>query len=277
VILPECISETVTRALAEDVGAGDLSAALIPPEITAKAHVISRQPAILCGRPWFDEVFTQLDSGVTVAWQVQEGQPLPACKILCEIRGAARAILTGERTALNFLQFLSATATRARCFVEAVKGTGAVILDTRKTLPGLRAAQKYAVTCGEASNHRMGLFDAIIIKDNHIAVAGSLTEAVCSARAQHPDINIEVEVERLDQIEEALAAGANIILLDNFDLDSLKAAVVLNDHRARLEASGGITLQNVRAIGETGVDYISIGSLTKDIAAIDLSMRIKTH
>jgi nicotinate-nucleotide pyrophosphorylase (carboxylating) len=263
--------------LAEDVGAGDLSAAVIPPEITAEAHVISRQPAILCGRPWFDEVFTQLDGGVMVDWQVQEGQPLTTGKILCEMRGPARAILTGERTALNFLQFLSATATRARCFVEAVRGTGAVILDTRKTLPGLRAAQKYAVSCGEASNHRMGLFDAIIIKDNHIAVAGSLTEAVCSARARHPDINIEVEVERLDQIEEALAAGADIILLDNFDLDGLKAAVVLNDHRARLEASGGITLQNVRAIGETGVDYISIGSLTKDIAAIDLSMRIKIH
>jgi nicotinate-nucleotide pyrophosphorylase (carboxylating) len=277
VTLPECISETVARALAEDVGAGDLSAALIPPEITAEAHVISRQPAILCGRPWFDEVFRQLDGGVIVDWQVQEGQPLTAGKILCEIRGPARAILTGERTALNFLQFLSATATRAQCFVEAVRGTGAVILDTRKTLPGLRAAQKYAVTCGEAGNHRMGLFDAIIIKDNHIAAAGSLTEAVGSARARHPDINIEVEVERLDQIEEALAAGADIILLDNFDLDGLKAAVALNDHRARLEASGGITLQNVRAIGETGVDYISIGSLTKDIAAIDLSMRIKTH
>jgi nicotinate-nucleotide pyrophosphorylase (carboxylating) len=274
VISPEAIADTVARALIEDVGSGDLSAALVPADRLAQARVISRQPAIICGRQWFDEAFRQLDANVIVDWQVQDGSPATAGKTLCNLKGQARALLTGERTALNFLQMLSATATVARCFVEAIKGTGAVILDTRKTVPGLRAAQKYAVTCGEASNHRMGLFDAILIKENHIAAAGSLEEVVRTARQQHPDINIEVEVERVSQIEEALTAGADIILLDNFSLDDLKAAVALTDQRARLEASGGVTLQNVREIAETGVDYISVGSLTKDIAAIDLSMRV---
>lgn len=268
------IAETVARALVEDVGTGDLTAALIPAETQARAQVISRQPAIICGGRWFDEVFRQLDPNVVVDWQVQDGSPVTAGKTLCNLKGPARALLTGERTALNFLQMLSATATVARCFVEAIKGTGAVILDTRKTLPGLRAAQKYAVTRGEASNHRMGLFDAILIKENHIAAASSLEEVVRAARQRHPDVNIEVEVERVNQIEEALTAGADIILLDNFSLDDLKSAVALNDDRARLEASGGVTLQNVRAIAETGLDYISVGALTKDIAAIDLSMRI---
>jgi nicotinate-nucleotide pyrophosphorylase (carboxylating) len=271
------MAAVVARALVEDVGSGDLSAALLPAEMQAQAHVISRQPAILCGSPWFDEVFRQLDAGVTIRWEVQDGQPITADKTLCHLRGPARALLTGERTALNFLQTLSATATVARCFVEAIKGTGAVILDTRKTLPGLRGAQKYAVTCGEASNHRIGLFDAILIKENHIAAAGSLTKVVRAARKQHPDLNIEVEVEDVRQIREALSAGADIILLDNFALDHLKAAVALTNHRARLEASGGVTLQNVRAIAETGVDYISVGALTKDITAIDLSMRIRTE
>jgi len=273
-IKPQGIAETVARALAEDVGTGDLSAALIPTETTAHAHVISRQPAIIAGSPWFDEVFRQLDKRVTVDWRLQQGQPVKAGAAICDVQGPARALLTGERVALNFLQLLSATATAAHGFVEVVMGTGAVILDTRKTLPGLRAAQKYAVTCGGARNHRMGLFDAILIKENHIAAAGSISAIVSAARRRHPDIDIEVEVEHIGQIEEALAAGANIILLDNFTLDDLKTAVELNDGRARLEVSGGVSLRDIRAIAQTGVDYISVGALTKNIAAIDLSMRI---
>jgi nicotinate-nucleotide pyrophosphorylase (carboxylating) len=273
-IKPQGIAETVARALAEDVGTGDLSAALIPTETTAHARVISRQPAIIAGSPWFNEVFRQLDKRVTVDWRVQQGQPVKAGAAICDVQGPARALLTGERVALNFLQLLSATATAAHGFVEVVKGTSAVILDTRKTLPGLRAAQKYAVTCGGARNHRMGLFDEILIKENHIAAAGSISAIVSAARRRHPDINIEVEVEHIGQIEEALAAGANIILLDNFTLDDLKTAVELNDGRARLEVSGGVSLRDIRAIAQTGVDYISVGTLTKNIAAIDLSMRI---
>jgi nicotinate-nucleotide pyrophosphorylase (carboxylating) len=273
-IKPQGIAETVARALAEDVGTGDLSAALIPTETTAHARVISRQPAIIAGSPWFNEVFRQLDKRVTVDWRVQQGQPVKAGAAICDVQGPARALLTGERVALNFLQLLSATATAAHGFVEVVKGTSAVILDTRKTLPGLRAAQKYAVTCGGARNHRMGLFDEILIKENHIAAAGSISAIVSAARRRHPDIDIEVEVEHIGQIEEALAAGANIILLDNFTLDDLKTAVELNDGRARLEVSGGVSLRDIRAIAQTGVDYISVGALTKNIAAIDLSMRI---
>jgi nicotinate-nucleotide pyrophosphorylase (carboxylating) len=273
-IKPQGIAETVARALAEDVGTGDLSAALIPTETTAHARVISRQPAIIAGSPWFNEVFRQLDKRVTVDWRVQQGQPVKAGAAICDVQGPARALLTGERVALNFLQLLSATATAAHSFVEVVKGTSAVILDTRKTLPGLRAAQKYAVTCGGARNHRMGLFDEILIKENHIAAAGSISAIVSTARRRHPDIDIEVEVEHIGQIEEALAAGANIILLDNFTLDDLKTAVELNDGRARLEVSGGVSLRDIRAIAQTGVDYISVGALTKNIAAIDLSMRI---
>jgi nicotinate-nucleotide pyrophosphorylase (carboxylating) len=273
-IKPQGIAETVARALAEDVGTGDLSAALIPTETTAHARVISRQPAIIAGSPWFNEVFRQLDKRVTVDWRVQQGQPVKAGAAICDVQGPARALLTGERVALNFLQLLSATATAAHGFVEVVKGTSAVILDTRKTLPGLRAAQKYAVTCGGARNHRMGLFDEILIKENHIAAAGSISAIVSTARRRHPDIDIEVEVEHIGQIEEALAAGANIILLDNFTLDDLKTAVELNDGRARLEVSGGVSLRDIRAIAQTGVDYISVGVLTKNIAAIDLSMRI---
>jgi nicotinate-nucleotide pyrophosphorylase (carboxylating) len=273
-IKPQGIAETVARALAEDVGTGDLSAALIPTETTAHARVISRQPAIIAGSPWFNEVFRQLDKRVTVDWRVQQGQPVKAGAAICDVQGPARALLTGERVALNFLQLLSATATAAHGFVEVVKGTSAVILDTRKTLPGLRAAQKYAVTCGGARNHRMGLFDEILIKENHIAAAGSISAIVSTARRRHPDIDIEVEVEHIGQIEEALAAGANIILLDNFTLDDLKTAVELNDGRARLEVAGGVSLRDIRAIAQTGVDYISVGALTKNIAAIDLSMRI---
>lgn len=270
---PQHIAATVARALAEDVGAGDLTAALIPAATWAQATVISRQPVVLCGRAWFDEVFRQLDTRVRVDWQVQEGEAVAADQTLCALQGPAQALLTGERTALNFLQTLSATATMTRRYVEAVNGAGAQILDTRKTIPGLRTAQKYAVSCGGAGSYRLGLFDAILIKENHIAAVGSLANILSSARERHPSARVEVEVERLAQIEDVLAVGADVILLDNFKLDDLRAAVRLNDRRVRLEASGGVTLQNVRAIAETGVDYISIGALTKDLQAIDLSMR----
>ncbi len=272
---PVEIAQEVRRALAEDVGTGDLSAALIPPETAARAVVIAREPAVLCGTAWFDEVFRQVDGRVEIAWQAGDGEAVGRDQILCTLRGPARAILTGERTALNFLQLLSGTATRARRYVEAVAGTGAVILDTRKTLPGLRRAQKYAVTCGGARNHRLGLYDGILIKENHIAAAGSLAAAVRSARAAAPPgLLVEVEVEDLAQLEAALDAGAERILLDNFTLPALRAAVARARGRAELEASGGITLDNARAVAETGVDYLSVGDLTKNVHAVDLSLRI---
>ncbi|MGI8738135.1 MAG: carboxylating nicotinate-nucleotide diphosphorylase [Gammaproteobacteria bacterium] len=271
------IAEIVARALAEDVGTGDLSAALIPADATANARVISREPAVICGMAWVEEVFRQLDARVTIAWKILEGQKVAADHEICALRGPTRALLTGERTALNFLQSLSATATAANRYVQAIEGTGAVILDTRKTLPGLRAAQKYAVARGGGRNHRMGLFDAILIKENHIAAAGSLQAVVRAARARHAHVRVEVEVETLAQIEDALAAGADMILLDNFSLKELRLAVKLTAHRAPLEASGGVNLETVRAIAETGVDYISVGALTKDIAAVDLSMRVEIN
>jgi len=228
---------------------------------------------------WFEEVFRQLDSSVTLVWKIQEGEKVAADQKICALRGPARALLTGERTALNFLQTLSATANAANRYVQAIEGTGAVILDTRKTLPGLRAAQKYAVTRGGGKNHRMGLYDAILIKENHIAAAGSLQAVVRAARTRHAHVRVEVEVEveTLAQIEEALAGGADMILLDNFSLDDLRLAVKLTASRARLEASGGVSLETVRAIAQTGVDYISVGALTKEIAAVDLSMRVEIN
>jgi nicotinate-nucleotide pyrophosphorylase (carboxylating) len=276
---PTEIAEEVRRALAEDVGAGDLSAALIPPETVARAEVVAREPAVLCGTAWFEEVFRQVDARVRVVWQARDGEAIGRGQVLCRLEGPARAILTGERTALNFLQLLSGTATRARRYVEAVAGTSAVILDTRKTLPGLRRAQKYAVSCGGAQNHRLGLYDGILLKENHIAAAGSLAAAVRAARAAAPPgLLVEVEVENLVELEAALEAGAERVLLDNFDLAALRAAVALTrerrGHGVKLEASGGISLENVRAVAETGVDYISVGDLTKNVRAIDLSLRI---
>lgn len=270
------IAEIVRRALAEDVGTGDLTAALLPARERAQAQVITREDAVLCGTAWFEETFRQLDRDFRVDWRVRDGEPAPAGQILCTVRGPVRALVTGERTALNFLQLLSGTATVTRRYVEAVAGTGAVILDTRKTVPGLRRAQKYAVRCGGGQNHRMGLYDAILIKENHIAAAGSVTAAVTAARRAAPDGTVvEVEVENIEQLREALAAGADRLLLDNFGLKRLREAVQETQGRARLEASGGITLENVRAVAETGVDYISIGSLTKHVRAVDLSMRIR--
>jgi nicotinate-nucleotide pyrophosphorylase (carboxylating) len=270
------ISNNVRTALAEDVGGGDLTAQLVPLGEPVRAHVISRQSAVLCGSAWFDEVFRQLDGAVTVAWQAADGDDVQPGQSLCTLSGAAPSLLTGERTALNFLQTLSAVATRTRTFVEAIAGTNARILDTRKTIPGLRRALKYAVRCGGGSNHRMGLHDAVLIKENHIAAAGGIASALAHARDIAGGVPVQIEVENLDQLREALAAGARLILLDNFDLDGLEQAVRLTDRRAELEASGGIGLDSVRAIAQTGVDRISIGSLTKDIQAVDLSLRFLT-
>jgi nicotinate-nucleotide pyrophosphorylase (carboxylating) len=274
-MLPPNIDDDVRRALAEDVGGGDLTAALVPDEI-AHAELITREDAVLCGTAWFDAVFRQLDARVVVDWLVQDGARICAGAVLCRLHGPARAILTGERTALNFLQSLSGTATLTARYAEAVRGTRARILDTRKTIPGLRQAQKYAVTCGGGHNHRMGLYDAVLIKENHIAAAGGVAAALAAARHQAPaGIMIEVEVENLAQLEEALAAGASRVLLDNFGIKDLRAAVRINAGRATLEASGGITLDNIRVIAETGVDDISVGSLTKHVRAVDLSLRLR--
>jgi nicotinate-nucleotide pyrophosphorylase (carboxylating) len=272
---PQDLTETVARALAEDIGAGDLTAELIPAGTESQARVISREPAVICGRPWFDEVFWQLSDSVQVDWAVEEGETVEPDAELCRLSGAARAILTGERTALNFLQTLSGTATRTRAFVEAIEDTGAQILDTRKTLPGLRLAQKYAVACAGGRNHRKGLYDGILIKENHIIAAGSIGAAIDTAKRLHPDIAVEVETENLDELDQALAAGADVIMLDDYPLEDMREAVRRNAGRAKLEVSGGIDLQSVRAIAETGVDFISIGGLTKHLTAIDLSMRFQ--
>ncbi|HEC15491.1 MAG TPA: carboxylating nicotinate-nucleotide diphosphorylase [Sedimenticola sp.] len=267
------IEQQVRAALAEDIGPGDRTAVLIPPDAVTAARVISRQAAVLCGTAWFDEVFRQLDSGIVVDWHVRDGDAIGPDQQLCALRGNTRALLTGERTALNYLQTLSGTATRARRYADAVAGTGVRILDTRKTLPGMRLQQKYAVTCGGCHNHRIGLYDAILIKENHIMAAGSIAAAVEAARAAAPDLEIEVEVEDLDELEQALGAGVPRVLLDNFSPGRLREAVRVNRGRARLEASGGVGLESIRAIAETGIDDISVGALTKDVAAVDLSMR----
>ena len=272
------ITDSVARALAEDIGSGDITAGLIPEQTTAQAAVVCREAAVLCGRLWFDEVFRQLDARVQIVWHAQDGDRIHPDQTLCELRGLARALLTGERTALNFLQTLSGTATQTRAYVDAVRGTRATILDTRKTIPGLRTAQKYAVTCGGGQNHRMGLYDAVLIKENHIAAAGSVPAALAQARAAvASEVLAEIEVETMDQLRAALSAGATRILLDNFDLEQLNHAVREAAGRAKLEASGGITLDNICAIAQTGVDFISVGSLTKHIHAIDLSMRFLPH
>jgi nicotinate-nucleotide pyrophosphorylase (carboxylating) len=272
--LPDDIATVVKRALIEDVGTGDITAQLIPTTTQARAQVISREPAILCGTAWFDEVYQQLDPKTTVVWYAHDGDLVQPKQVLCEVDGEARTLLTGERNGLNFIQLLSGIATQTYRFVQAVQGSNTQILDTRKTLPGLRKAQKYAVRCGGGKNHRMGLYDAFLIKENHILAAGSITQAMHNARQLAPHLPIEVEVETLAQIEEALQAQVESLLLDNFNLDMLKEAVRLVDGRATLEASGGITLQSIKIIAETGINFISVGSLTKDVKAIDLSMRM---
>ena len=272
----ESVAAQVRQALAEDLGDGDLTAALIPSQTEVQARVVVRENAILCGSDWFSEVFQQLDAAVSLAWSARDGEHLQQGQTVCELRGKARPILSGERTALNFLQTLSGTASLAGRYVAAVSGTSATILDTRKTIPGLRLAQKYAVRCGGASNHRVGLFDAILIKENHIRAAGSVSAALQSASsAAGKGVMIEVEVENLDQLNEALVAGARRILLDNFDNAALREAVACNAGRARLEASGGVNLDTVSAIAQTGVDFISVGQLTKDVSAIDFSMLVE--
>jgi nicotinate-nucleotide pyrophosphorylase (carboxylating) len=266
----------VSRALREDIGSGDVTARLIPAAQQLRARVLCRESAVICGTPWFDETLRQLDAAVAIRWQVSDSQQVAADSVLCELSGPARPILTGERTALNFLQLLSATATVTQRYVAAVAGTGCRILDTRKTIPGLRTAQKYAVLCGGGSNHRIGLHDMVLIKENHIAAAGGIAAAVRTARIQAPGVRVEVETENLAELDQALAAGADIVMLDDFSRDDLRAAVARNRAQAqpaKLEASGSVTLENIRDIAGTGVDYISVGSLTKHVRAIDLSMR----
>ena len=274
--LKKSIGATVATALAEDVGDGDLTALLVDSDAVVGATIIARESLHLAGQPWVDEVFAQLDNKIVVDWYVGDGQTAEADDVICKLVGPARALLTGERTALNFLQTLSSTATITASYVKAVEGSGARILDTRKTLPGLRLAQKYAVACGGGMNHRIGLFDAILIKENHIKSAGSIAAALQRARDLDVEVLIEVEVESHDELLEALNAGATRILLDNFAIEELRRAVETNQSygyvAAELEASGNITLESIRAIAETGVDYISTGALTKNVAAIDLSM-----
>ena len=267
------IREDVARALAEDIGPGDVTARLVPESAMAHARIVTREAAVLSGTAWFEECFHQVDREVAISWNARDGDRLASGQVVCEIDGRARSLLTAERSSLNFLQTLSAVATKTRAFVDAVTGTKAAILDTRKTLPGLRHALKYAVRCGGGTNHRMGLYDGVLIKENHIASAGGIAAALKRAGNVAPDIPVEIEVESIGQLKEALAAGAKLILLDNFDLAGFREAVRMTAGRAALEASGGINLQTVRGIAETGIDRISIGSLTKDIRAIDLSMR----
>jgi nicotinate-nucleotide pyrophosphorylase (carboxylating) len=276
---PPDLTDQVARALAEDIGSGDLTAALVPASRAGRATVVTREAAVLCGRPWFDEVFRQVDPAVRVVWEADEGADVAPGRRLCHLAGPARGLLTGERTALNFLQTLSGTATATRRYVQLVAGLPCRILDTRKTLPGLRRAQKYAVRCAGGSNHRMGLYDGILVKENHIMAAGSIAAAVNAARTAGASVPIEVEVETLDELQQALEAGADMALLDEFSLDDLRAAVAMNRAHPRrpmqLEASGNVTYETVRGIAETGVDFVSIGSLTKHVRAVDLSMRFE--
>jgi len=269
----QIVAQDVSRALHEDLGDGDCTASLIPAQNELETRVICREAAVLAGRPWFEETFRQIEGEIEIKWQIDDGDRMWPDQEICRLTGLARTILSGERTALNFLQTLSGTATRAWRYTDAVAGTGAVILDTRKTIPGLRLAQKYAVRCGGASNHRMGLFDAILIKENHISAAGSITAAVTEALRIFPDLLLEVEVESLEQLEEAHTAGAERVLLDKFSLDDLKTATNRFKGRIGLEASGGISLETIREIAETGVDFISTGDLTKSVQAVDFSMR----
>jgi nicotinate-nucleotide pyrophosphorylase (carboxylating) len=271
-VLEEDMLHTVRAALSEDIGKGDITAALIPRQQTAKAVVICRENAVVCGQAWFNAVFAELDSRITVHWLVRDGDTIGDKQTLCTLSGPARPLLTGERTALNFLQTLSGTATIAHRYAETVADLPVRILDTRKTIPGLRQAQKYAIRVGGCNNHRSGLYDGILIKENHIAAAGSISKAVRNARTANPDVMVEVEVENDEQLHQALDAGADRLLLDNYSLAAMATAVQVVAGRAELEASGGITLENLRDTALTGVDFISIGSLTKNIHAIDLSM-----
>jgi len=259
--------------LEEDIGSGDITAAIIPESMTAEAEVVTREGMVLCGQPWFDAVFKSLDANININWLAAEGEAVGKNTLLCKLSGSARGLLTGERTALNLLQTLSATATVARQYADAVSGTRCKVLDTRKTIPGLRNAQKYAVACGGCYNHRIGLYDGVLIKENHITAAGSIVQAIRAAR-ELTSVPVEVEVESMQEFLEAIAAKPDRIMLDNFSYEDMVAAVKLNTG-IELEASGNIDLDNIRVVAETGVDYISIGALTKNVRAVDLSMRIK--
>ena len=272
-LLAVAVHQNVTAALQEDIATGDLTARLIPAGLRASAHIVCRETAVLCGRPWFEACFRVLDPSFEIHWHAEEGQTILPDQKLCEFNGNARALLSAERCAINFLQTLSATATATRSYAQSVQGLATLVMDTRKTLPGLRVAQKYAVLTGGGNNQRMGLFDGILIKENHISAAGGIAAAL--AATQNVTVPVQIEVETLDELQSALNAGAVLILLDNFGLDQLRAAVKLTRDRAILEASGGITLSNLRAIAETGVQRISIGAITKHIHAIDLSMRME--
>lgn len=271
--LLKTIDEVVMQALNEDIGKGDLTASLIPEESMSKTRVITREEAVICGTCWFNSVFRQLDERVEINWSVKDGDLIKADQELCRLQGPTRPILTGERTALNYLQTLSGTATAVYDYAQVLDGTTTKLLDTRKTVPGLREAQKYAVRTGGGQNHRLGLFDGILLKENHIAAAGSINNAVSEAKRRYPEIPVEVEVENLDELMQAIEAGSDIIMLDNFTNEQMKQAVTITNGRARLEASGGYDKQSLRAAAETGVDYISVGALTKHVRAIDLSMR----
>ena len=275
---PADLPAQVRSALHEDVGLGDVTAALVPSEQQVRGQIVSREAAILCGQPWVEACFGQLDPHIQLTWHVAEGAPLVPGALVCTVQGAARAVLTGERTALNFLQLLSGTATAAHRFAEALAGTGCTVLDTRKTLPGLRTAQKYAVRCGGGANHRMGLYDMVLIKENHILAAGSIGAAVEAARRLAGGVRIEVEVESLEELEQAFAAGPDIVMLDEFSLEDMREAVGRNRARGRpvqLEASGSVSLERIGEIAATGVDFISVGALTKHVRAVDLSLRLE--
>ena len=269
------VRRNVQAAIVEDVGSGDINAALISKEQIATAHLITRTAGVFCGQPWADETCQQIDTSITIEWLVHDGQSVTPGDALLVAHGPARSLLTCERIMLNFIQLLSGTATAARQYVEAISETSAKILDTRKTVPGLRIAQKYAVVVAGAKNHRMGLFDAYLIKENHIAAAGGITESVNAARRQNPHIKIEIEVETIPQLLEAIEAGVDMALLDNFSMEELREAVTLSDGNIPLEASGGITLENVVSIAQTGVNYISVGEITKNIEPMDISLRFK--
>ncbi|QBF25200.1 carboxylating nicotinate-nucleotide diphosphorylase [Pseudomonas tructae] len=268
------IEANVRRALLEDIGSGDITAQLIPAERLATATIITRDDCVIAGTAWVDAVFRQLDPRVAVHWQVKDGERAKANQALFQLEGPARSLLSGERSALNFLQMLSGVATRAQCLADQVADTQVKLLDTRKTLPGLRLAQKYAVTCGGCHNHRIGLYDAFLIKENHIAASGGIAQAIAAAHRIAPGKPVEIEVESLVELREALDAGADIIMLDELSLDDMREAVRLNAGKAKLEASGGVTEDTLRVIAQTGVDYVSIGAMTKDVKAVDLSMRL---
>jgi len=271
------VTAAVRLALEEDVGSGDVTAKLVAAQATVSASVVCRESAVLCGTAWFDEVFRQLHADIAVNWRAGDGDAVEADDVVCTVTGPAAPILTGERAALNFLQLLSGTATTARGFARALDGRSTQVLDTRKTLPGLRSAQKYAVRCGGCHNHRQGVFDAVLIKDNHIANAASIAKVVAAARRDNPHLSVEVEVENLTQLDEALAAGADIVMLDNFDKAQLREAVARARGQAKLEISGNVAIADLADLADTGVDYISVGALTKNVQAIDFSMRFETR